>query len=340
MSSLLSMFGRDLTPSDGPNSNAGATILENELEQVIRILCRCMRRNSLLVAIPELTIRYFVDALAVRIAAGEVPKSLEQKKVIALDLPLLAGGSNDWGDFQSRLSSLFKEAADLRNIILFIDDLPKVFLGGGSESDITPAAINFKKALSIGDLQCLGTARQPEYGKLIEADSSFGEYFEPIAFPSPTRLDSIQTLARMKNAWEIFHAVIYSDDALDAALTLAEGDTTPDTLLDKAARLLDEVGMRVKLGLSTRLREVFDARRQIEVNANSKKTAMTNHDFTAARTYEHEERKARERLNRLKQQYQIDDTELSRIGRGDIEEAWNYLEAAGICLAPQASSLE
>jgi ATP-dependent Clp protease ATP-binding subunit ClpC len=339
VSSLLSMFGRDLTPSDGPNSNAGATIREDELERVIHILCCCTRRNSLLIAEPEPTIRHFVEALAIRIADGEVPQSLEQKKVIALDLPLLAGESNDWSDFQGRLSSLFKEAADLRNIILFIDDLATVFLGEGSESGLTPAAINLKSALRVGDLQCLGTAGQFEYRKLIEAEPSFSEYFQSLTFTSPTRLQSRQSLERMKNEWEIFHAVIYSDDALDAAVALAEAGPTAGLLLDKAARLLDEVGMRVKLGLNTRLKEVFDARRRIEVNASSKKAAMTNHDFATARTYENEERKARENLSRLNQQYQIDDTELSRVGRDDVEEAWNQLKLREQVWS-QASTLE
>ena len=307
---------------------------------MIHVLCRHIRRNLLLVGEPGLRIRSLIEALAARIAEGKVPVLLEQKKIIAVDMPFLASESNDWADFQYRLSSFLREAAELRDVILLIDDLPGLFLGGASESSPTPATNKLKAALLMGQLQCIGTTTPLGYRKLIGTDLSLGHYFQRFEIPPAINSECIQLLSGVKHEWEVFHSVVYAEDALQKAVALAERDVTDELLLERAARLLDEAGMRVKLGLSTRLRDFFDLQRRIESNAASKKKAMTNHDFERARIHEDEERKARENLLRLKEQHRIQDLDLACVCRDDIEEAWHSLKNAVSCFSPTTTGSE
>jgi len=295
---------------------------ENEFDRVIRILCRQVGRNPVLVGESGIVTRSVIEELAIRIADGGLPSLLQRTKLLALDVPSLVAGSTDRADFKHRLGCIAREADDLKDVILLIEALPTLFLQPASESNSAGVLDVLKESLSVGSLRCIVTVPRTDTAELICTDPCVGRYFQEVQVPPATKEDCAPLLFRSKDQYESFHALAYDDDAVETAVALAERNaSSEESLLEDALRLLDEAGSCAKLRLSARPAELLAAQARIRVSEHRMENAIRNHDFEKARCHTDEVRKEREILHQLEQQYHIDDAAIGRVGCKDVEEA-------------------
>jgi len=260
-----------------------------------------------------------VEGLAQKIADGDVPSFLADKRILALDLSLIVAGTKYRGQFEERLKTIMKELMEHQNAIIFIDEL-HTLVGAGSAEGSLDAANILKPALSRGEIQCIGATTPGEYRKSIEKDRSLERRFQAVKVPPPNETDAIRILFGVKERYEKFHAVAYTDEAIENAV-YASSRFIPDRFLpDKAIDLIDEAGARVKLRQTTLPGEVADIQKRIKFIVHRMENAIANHEFEKARFYSDEERKERENLRQLREKYNLDDTSTGVVGKDDIEE--------------------
>ncbi|HTA71540.1 MAG TPA: ATP-dependent Clp protease ATP-binding subunit, partial [Bryobacteraceae bacterium] len=223
------------------------------------------------------------------------------------------------GQFEERLKTIMKELMENQNAIIFIDEL-HTLVGAGSAEGSLDAANNLKPALSRGEIQCIGATTPGEYRKSIEKDRSLERRFQAVKVPPPTETDAIRILFGIKERYEKFHAVAYTDEAIESAV-LTSTRFIPDRFLpDKAIDLIDEAGARVKLRQTTLPGEVADIQKRIKFIVHRMENAIANHEFEKARFYSDEERKERENLRQLREKYNLDDTSTGVVTKDDIED--------------------
>ncbi len=317
--SLLGEFSRDLTQAAMENLLDPLVGRENELQRVIQILCRRTKNNPVLIGEPGVGKTAIVEGLAQRIADGDVPSFLADKRILALDLSLIVAGTKYRGQFEERLKTIMKELMEAQNIIIFIDEL-HTLVGAGSAEGSLDAANILKPALSRGEIQCIGATTPAEYRKSIERDRSLERRFQSVKVPPPTEADSIQVLHGIKDRYEKFHAVTYTDEALNVGVYHSNRYIPDRYLPDKAVDLIDEAGARVKLRQSSLPEEMIDVQKRIRFVVHRMEAAIQNHEFEKARFYSDEERKERENLRLLREKYHIDETAIGVVTREDIEE--------------------
>ncbi len=216
-SSLLSEFSRDLTQAAMDNQLDPLVGRDGELERVVQILCRRTKNNPVLIGEPGVGKTAIVEGLAQRIADGEVPSFLADKRILALDLSLIVAGTKYRGQFEERLKTIMKELMESQNAIIFIDEL-HTLVGAGSAEGSLDAANILKPALSRGEIQCIGATTPGEYRKSIEKDRSLERRFQAVKVPPPNEADAIKILFGIKDRYEKFHAVTYTDDAINFAV--------------------------------------------------------------------------------------------------------------------------
>src|SRR5579872_260936 len=318
-SSLLSEFSRDLTQAAAENQLDPLIGRGNELERVIQILCRRTKNNPVLIGEPGVGKTAIVEGLAQRIADGDVPSFLAEKRILALDLSLIVAGTKYRGQFEERLKTIMKELMENQNIIIFIDEL-HTLVGAGSAEGSLDAANILKPALSRGEIQCIGATTPAEYRKSIEKDRSLERRFQAVKVPPPDETEAVQVLQGIKDRYEKFHAVSYTDEALRFAV-LHSNRYIPDRFLpDKAIDLLDEAGARVKLRQTTLPDELVEVQKRLKFIVHRMEGAIANHEFEKARFYSDEERKERENLRSLREKYHLDDSSAGVVTREDIED--------------------
>ncbi|HEX5482002.1 MAG TPA: ATP-dependent Clp protease ATP-binding subunit [Terriglobia bacterium] len=317
--SLLSEFSRDLTQSALEGQLDPLVGRENELERVVEILCRRTKNNPVLIGEPGVGKTAIVEGLAQRISDGNVPSFLADKRILALDLSLIVAGTKYRGQFEERLKTIMKELMEAQNAIIFIDEL-HTLVGAGSAEGSLDAANILKPALSRGEIQCIGATTPAEYRKSIERDRSLERRFQSVKVPPPSEVDAIKVLFGIKERYEKFHAVTYTDDAIRSSV-FHSSRYIPDRFLpDKAVDLIDEAGARVKLQQSTLPEEMVDAQKRIKFVVHRMEAAIANHEFEKARFYSDEERKERENLRLLREKYNVDETATGEVRGQDIEE--------------------
>jgi ATP-dependent Clp protease ATP-binding subunit ClpC len=317
--SLLSEFSRDLTQAALENQLDPLIGREAELERAVQILCRRTKNNPVLIGEPGVGKTAIVEGLAQRIADGDVPSFLSDKRILALDLSLIVAGTKYRGQFEERLKTIMKELIEAQNAVIFIDEL-HTLVGAGSAEGSLDAANILKPALSRGEIQCIGATTPAEYRKSVEKDRSLERRFQAIKVPPPSEADAIKILFGIKDRYEKFHAVTYTDDALNAAVYHSNRYIPDRFLPDKAVDLIDEAGARVKLRQSSLPEEMIDVQKRIKFVVHRMENAIANHEFEKARFYSDEERKERENLRLLREKYNIDETAMGVVSREDIEE--------------------
>ena len=294
-SSLLSEFSRDLTQAAMDTQLDPLVGRESELERVIHILCRRTKNNPVLIGEAGVGKTAIVEGLAQRIADGEVPSFLADKRILALDLSLIVAGTKYRGQFEERLKTIMKELLESQNAIIFIDEL-HTLVGAGSAEGSLDAANILKPALSRGEIQCIGATTPGEYRKSIEKDRSLERRFQAVKVPPPDEGDATKILFGIKDRYEKFHAVTYTDDAINFAVSHSNR-YIPDRLLpDKAIDLIDEAGARVKLRQTSLPEEITEVQKRIKFIVHRMENAIASHEFEKARFYSDEERKERENL--------------------------------------------
>ncbi|MGC4053505.1 MAG: ATP-dependent Clp protease ATP-binding subunit [Paludibaculum sp.] len=318
-SSLLSEFSRDLTQSAADSALDPLIGRDYELERVIQILCRRTKNNPVLIGEPGVGKTAIVEGLAQKIAEGDVPSFLADKRILALDLSLIVAGTKYRGQFEERLKTIMKELMENQNAIIFIDEL-HTLVGAGSAEGSLDAANILKPALSRGEIQCIGATTPAEYRKSIEKDRSLERRFQAVKVPPPSEADACRILFGIKERYEKFHAVAYTDDAIETSV-FASSRFIPDRFLpDKAIDLIDEAGARVKLRQTTLPPDISDIQKRVKFIVHRMETAIANHEFEKARFYSDEERKERENLRLLREKYNLDDTSTGVVTKDDIEE--------------------
>src|SRR5512142_3017925 len=318
-SSLLAEFSRDLTQAAMDNSLDPLIGRDYELERVIQILCRRTKNNPVLIGEPGVGKTAIVEGLAQRIAEGDVPSFLADKRILALDLSLIVAGTKYRGQFEERLKTIMKELMENQNAIIFIDEL-HTLVGAGSAEGSLDAANILKPALSRGEIQCIGATTPSEFRKSIDKDRSLERRFQAVKLPPPNEEDAVKILFGIKDRYEKFHAVTYTDEAIEAAVYHSSRYIPDRYLPDKAIDLIDEAGARVKLRQTTLPADLADIQKRIKFIVHRMENAIANHEFEKARFYSDEERKERENLRGLREKYHLDDSSTGCVTKDDIEE--------------------
>src|ERR1700684_4448265 len=318
-SSLLSEFSRDLTQAAMDSQLDPLVGRDGELERVVQILCRRTKNNPVLIGEPGVGKTAIVEGLAQRIADGEVPSFLADKRILALDLSLIVAGTKYRGQFEERLKTIMKELMESQNSIVFIDEL-HTLVGAGSAEGSLDAANILKPALSRGEIQCIGATTPGEYRKSVEKDRSLERRFQAIKVGAPNEEEAIRVLQGVRDRYEKFHAVSYTEDSIQNAVYLSNRYIPDRFLPDKAIDLIDEAGARVKLRQAMLPDEVSEVQKRVKFITHRMETAIANHEFEKARFYSEEERKEKEHLRVLREKLKIDDSATGVVGREDIEE--------------------
>jgi ATP-dependent Clp protease ATP-binding subunit ClpC len=318
-SSLLAEFSRDLTQAAMDSQLDPLVGREAEVERVVQILCRRTKNNPVLIGEPGVGKTAIVEGLAQRIADGDVPSFLADKRILGLDLSLIVAGTKYRGQFEERLKTIMKELMESQNCIIFIDEL-HTLVGAGSAEGSLDAANILKPALSRGEIQCIGATTPGEYRKSIEKDRSLERRFQAVKVPPPNEVEAVKIIYGIKERYEKFHAVSYTDDAIHYAVYHSSRYIPDRFLPDKAIDLLDESGARVKLRQTSLPDEITEVQKRIKFIAHRMENAIANHEFEKARFYSDEERKERENLRALREKYHLDDSSTGVVGREDIEE--------------------
>ncbi len=239
-------FSRDLT-DDASNDKLDPLIgREAEIERVVQILCRRTKNNPVLIGEPGVGKTAIVEGLAQRIVRGDVPSFLENKRILSLDLSLIVAGTKYRGQFEERLKQIMRELVENPQYIVFIDEL-HTLVGAGSAEGSLDAANILKPALSRGEIQCIGATTPAEFRKSIEKDRSLERRFQAVKVPPPTEEEAIEILHGVRERYESFHQVRYTDEALEAAVYQSHRYIPDRFLPDKAIDVIDEAGARVKL---------------------------------------------------------------------------------------------
>ena len=318
-SSLLSEFSRDLTQAAMDSQLDPLVGREQEVERVIQILCRRTKNNPVLIGEPGVGKTAIVEGLAQRISDGEVPSFLSDKRILALDLSLIVAGTKYRGQFEERLKTIMKELMESQNSIIFIDEL-HTLVGAGSAEGSLDAANILKPALSRGEIQCIGATTPGEYRKGIEKDRSLERRFQSVKVPPPSEDDAIKIIGGIKDRYEKFHAVTYTDDSVHYAVHHSNRYIPDRFLPDKAIDLIDEAGARVKLRQTSLPEEITEVQKRIKFIVHRMENAIANHEFEKARFYSDEERKERDNLRVLREKYHLDESATGVVTREDIED--------------------
>ena len=317
--SLLAEFSRDLTQNALDQQLDPLVGRDAEVERVIQILCRRTKNNPVLIGEPGVGKTAIVEGLAQKIADGEVPSFLADKRVLALDLSLIVAGTKYRGQFEERLKTIMKELMESQNCIVFIDEL-HTLVGAGSAEGSLDAANILKPALSRGEIQCIGATTPAEYRKSIEKDRSLERRFQAVKVPPPSEEDAVKIIHGIKEKYEKFHAVSYTEDAVNFSVTHSSRYIPDRFLPDKAIDLIDEAGARVKLRQTSLPEELTEVQKRIKFIVHRMENAIANHEFEKARFYSDEERKERENLRSLRDKYHLDDSSAGIVTREDIED--------------------
>ena len=317
--SLLAEFSRDLTQAALEGQLDPLVGRERELERVVQILCRRTKNNPVLIGEPGVGKTAIVEGLAQRISDSDVPPFLADKRILSLDLSLIVAGTKYRGQFEERLKTIMKELMESQNSIVFIDEL-HTLVGAGSAEGSLDAANILKPALSRGEIQCIGATTPGEYRKSVEKDRSLERRFQAVKVGAPSEDEAIQVLEGVRERYEKFHAVSYTDEAVRYAVYLSSRHIPDRFLPDKAIDLIDEAGARVKLRQATLPDEVAEVQKRVKFITHRMETAIANHEFEKARFYSEEERKEKENLRAVRERLKLDDTNTGIVTREDIED--------------------
>ncbi len=302
----LERFGRDLTDLAEKGKLDPVIGRDDEIRRVIQVLSRRTKNNPVLIGEPGVGKTAIVEGLAQRIVQGDVPETLKDKRVVALDMGALIAGAKYRGEFEDRLKALLKEVTDSNGqIVLFIDEMHTI-VGAGAAEGAVDASNMLKPALARGELRCVGATTIKEYRKHIEKDAALERRFQPILVEEPSVEDTISILRGLKEKYEVHHGVRIKDSALVAAATLSHRYITDRYLPDKAIDLIDEATSRLRIEIDSMPSEIDEIQRKI-----------TQLEIEREALKKEKDQASRERLKKL-------EDELSRLGkeRDEMVEHW------------------
>jgi len=259
----LERFTRDLTALAAKGSLDPVIGRDDEIRRVIQVLSRRTKNNPVLIGEPGVGKTAIVEGLAQRIVEGDVPETLKEKRVVALDMGSLIAGAKYRGEFEDRLKAVIKEITDSEGqIILFIDEM-HTLVGAGAAEGAVDASNMLKPPLARGELRCIGATTINEYRKYIEKDAALERRFQPIVVEEPSVEDTISILRGLKEKYEVHHGVRIKDSAIVAAATLSHRYITDRFLPDKAIDLIDEATSKLRIEIDSMPDEIDELQRKI-----------------------------------------------------------------------------
>merc|ERR1711943_163050 len=277
----LDEFGSNLTQLATEAKLDPVVGRHNEIDRVIQILGRRTKNNPVLIGEPGVGKTAIAEGLAQRIANKDIPDTLDDKMVVALDIGLLIAGTKYRGEFEERLKKIMDEVKTSNNVILVIDEVHTLIGAGAAEGAIDAANI-LKPALSRGELQCIGATTLDEYRKHIEKDPALERRFQPVQVPEPSVAEAIEILRGLRERYEAHHKLRYTDEALECAAKFSSQYISDRFLPDKAIDLIDEAGSRVRLAHTSLPEEAKELDKELKALQKEKDTAIRGQDFEAA----------------------------------------------------------
>ena len=315
---FLAEYARDLTALAQQAAFDPLVGRDEEVERIIQILSRRTKNNPILLGEPGVGKTAIVEGLAQRIVEGAVPLFLAQRKILALDLSLIVAGTKYRGQFEERLKGILKELKENLDLIVFIDEIHSLIGAGSAEGSLDAANI-LKPALSRGEISCIGATTLKEYRKYIEKDRSLLRRFQAIMVAPPDEDETLRILEGVRERYETFHHVRYTDDAIKASVYQANRYIPDRFFPDKAIDILDEAGAKVKLRKTADTQNLRRLENEIKQIVKDMKKAISEKDFERAVFLREREIEIKEEIERTKAS-SLDDGTPADVTRADVDE--------------------
>jgi ATP-dependent Clp protease ATP-binding subunit ClpB len=312
----LEKYGRDLTDAARDGKLDPVIGRDDEIRRVIQVLSRRTKNNPVLIGEPGVGKTAIAEGLAQRIVSGDVPESLRDRRVIALDIGALVAGAKYRGEFEDRLKAVLKEVSDAQGqIILFLDELHTI-VGAGAAEGAVDAANLLKPMLARGELRAVGATTLDEYRKHIEKDAALERRFQPVLVGEPSVEDAIAILRGLKERYEVHHGVRIQDSAIVAAAVLSERYIADRFLPDKAIDLIDESASKLRIEIDSMPTEIDEVERrimQLEIEHHSLTKETADVGVQRREAIEAELADLRERAGAMKAQWQTEKDSISAV---------------------------
>jgi ATP-dependent Clp protease ATP-binding subunit ClpB len=329
----LEKFGRDLTAAAEQGKLDPVIGRDDEIRRVIQVLSRRTKNNPVLIGEPGVGKTAIVEGLAQRIVSGDVPESLRDRRLIALDIGGMVAGSKYRGEFEERLKAVLKEIAEARGqIIVFMDELHTI-VGAGAAEGAVDAGNMLKPMLARGELRAVGATTLDEYRKHIEKDAALERRFQPVYVGEPTVEDTIAILRGLKERYEVHHGVRIQDSAIIAAATLSQRYIADRFLPDKAIDLIDEAASRLRIEIDSLPTEIDEVERrimQLEIEREALSKERDEASVARREALERELADLQERSSAMKAQWQAEKDAISEVRavKERLEQAHHEVERA------------
>ena len=304
---VIDAFAIDLTKVAGEGKMDPVVGREKEIIRLQEILCRRKKNNPVLIGEPGVGKSAIVEGLAQMIASGKTSSVLHNKRLVALDMASMVAGTKYRGQFEERIKNLIKELEANPDIIIFIDEIHTI-IGAGSAAGTMDAANMLKPALARGAVQCIGATTLDEYRKSIEKDGALERRFQKIIVEPSTPEQTMHILSNIKDKYEEYHHVTYSDDALVSCVKLSQRYITDRAFPDKAIDVMDEVGARIHLHHVEVPSSITELEDKISTTKQKKLDAVQNQNFELAANYRDMQTKYEEELVKLNNSWEKGDT--------------------------------
>ncbi len=299
----LDKYGRNLTNLAKDNKFDPIIGREREIERIIQILSRRTKNSPCLVGDPGVGKTAIVEGLAQKVAEGNIPSTLKDKKIISLDLSSMVAGSKYRGEFEERMKKSLKEVQNDGNIILFIDEIHTIIGAGAAEGAIDASNI-LKPLLARGEIQLIGATTLEEYRKYIEKDAAFERRFQPVKVEEPEEEKAISMLKGLKDRYEVHHNVTITDEAIESAVKMSIRYLPDRFLPDKAIDLIDEAASSLRLKSVTMPLNIKELEEKLEEAEKEKEEAIKTEEFEKASEIKKQQTEIKKQLDEAKRTWE------------------------------------